>query len=143
MCAFTRYTHDFCFQYVVSHQPVYEGALAHSRRPDEAIRLAWFYERTKAIESRPCSIADRNNLGCNPRPSYVQHLAVDFIRSHQVCFTQYDDWFYSAVATCNKVAVQSAYVEIVVARLDDEGNVDVRGNHLEIDDLAGALATKE
>ena len=42
----------------------------------------------------------------------------------------------SAVVSHDEVAVEPD-VEVVVAGLDDEGNIDVRGDHLEIHGLAG------
>ena len=48
-----------------------------------------------------------------------------------------------AFACHHQVPVEPTDVEIEVTGLDDEGDIDVCCDHLEVDGLAGGLATQE
>ena len=52
-------------------------------------------------------------------------------------------WLNVALVGHNQVAIESPYVEIILAGLDNKGDVDVRGDHLKVHGLAGALAAQE
>ena len=61
----------------------------------------------------------------------------------QVGLRQDDKGLNMAFACHHQVPVEPPYVEIEMAGLDDEGDIDVCRDHLEVHGLAGSLATQE
>ena len=101
VCAFTRYTHNFCFEYVFSHQPVYEGTLAHSRRPNEAIRLTRFYEHLADSQQAIDLLTERYN---------------GYVRMRQAATHSYVGFDAPISRMRNRVSEASARIDLLMAR---------------------------
>lgn len=141
--ALARGAHGVGFQRVSSEEMVEQRRLADARRAEETVGLSRLDDLSDLVDPGTGNIADWEHLErdvslLDARNRLVQGLAVD-----QVGFGEKKDRLDSPLVHHHQVPFKSPYVEVEVARLDDEGGIDVRRNDLIVDFVAGRFSTEE
>ena len=143
MCAFSRATDLLCIKGFPAHESVDERGLPNTGRAKQAMRLAWIKSIAELIQSEARHVAEREDISRDAGVFDLINPPRQFFLRNQVCLAQDDLWLNVAIVSHHQVSVESGYVEILPTPLHNEGNVDIRCNHLEVHGLARALATQE
>ena len=128
---------------LAAEQAVDERRLAHARRTEQAVGPARDQELPEAVHSGMGGIAQCQYPGRDAGLADGRDRFFQLFRGDQVGLGQDQHRLDAPVAGHHQVAVQPVQVEIIVARLDDEGGVDVGRDHLQVHVPAGGFAAQE
>ncbi|MCZ7561851.1 MAG: hypothetical protein M5U30_18905 [Burkholderiaceae bacterium] len=122
------------FQFAVAQQAIDQRRLSDPRRTEQATGLAGGHQRANPVNALARHVADTDDVGLDPHAPDVSGHLLQFVRSDQVGLRQQHHGPDAALPDHHQVTLSSRRrLEIEVARLDDERDVDVRGDHLDLD----------
>lgn len=132
-----------CVKCVTATQSVDERGLSDSRGAQQAIGSPGDEKRTQLVQAETRDVAERHDLVERaPAPNLPERMT-EFLGRHEVGLRQEYPRLNRALVGHHQVSVEPRQVEIVATSLHDEGDIDVRRDHLGIHGLAGALAAQE
>ena len=122
-------------------QGVQQGRLTHARRSHQRHRLPRAAPRTHTRQSRRVQRVHGFHVQSGTNRARRIDECIHVLR--QIRFSEHDDGFDVRVDRERKVALETRWVEFLVARADDEHDVHIRGEELNFATATGRHALED
>jgi hypothetical protein len=119
------FAHGGCLIKILTDKCVQERGLSDTGRAEKTVRLSSLQHRFERIKSVSRQVAQGDDRCANVRLSDGCDHTLEIGRADEVTLAQKYNRFDPPFICHDEVSFQPAHVEIEVARLDDEGPVDV------------------
>jgi len=122
---------------------VNQRSLANAGRAEKTVRLFRLDDFSDLVNPGPGYIADSEDLKRDAKTPDVRNRLLQRLVVNQVCLGEKNMRLNPTLIHHHQVSFKSAYIEVEVARLDNEGGIDVSRNYLILYLVARGFSTKE